>query len=206
MTSESNPHSRQQENKNLATLPDPLSSVTHVTCEATIDAPIDSIWKTILDFPSYTSWNPFVRSQILMDSNWKSPLENQHQTPTVGSNILMRVHNPPAVDMMDPSEVKTTSKLVLTFIDEEAKVVVWDQASYPSWFLKSRRWQSLTEIQLEDGKKIVKYFSVETFNGIGAWVIKWIYLERLKKAMNGVSEGLKNYLEKKPHQPEPEQT
>lgn len=133
------------------------SSVTTVVSEIEIDAPVSLIWNTILDFPSYTEWNPFVRHQAVMDASWKAPLADQK--PVVGSNIKMKVPIPPAVGMTDPSQVNGSTKEVVTYLDEDTKTVIWDLVS-PPWFLRTRREQMVVEIN-KNGRKMAKYTSVE---------------------------------------------
>lgn len=147
---------------------DRQSSVTAIVSEIEIDAPVDLIWSTILDFPSYTEWNPFVRRQAIMDASWKTTLADQK--PVVGSNIKMTVPIPPAVGMTDPSQVNGSTKEVITYLNEDTKTIIWDLVS-PPWFLRTRREQTVVEIN-KDGRKMAKYTSVEVsvVSFSGSWL------------------------------------
>lgn len=82
---------------------------------------------------------------------------------------MMKVHNPPALAMTDPAQMRpsssSTTKETITYLDEDAKIVVWDLVSYPQWFLRSKRLQSVVQVDSgNDGKKMTKYISIEVRN------------------------------------------
>ncbi|KAI0078385.1 hypothetical protein K474DRAFT_1660386 [Panus rudis PR-1116 ss-1] len=157
-----------------------------VTASSIIHAPIEKVWKTLLDFPSYPEWNPFVRKQVITDKNWK-PIPDQ--TPKVGSYLHMTVHIPPS--LTDHGSIPTqTTKEVITFIDHDNHRVAWRYISLPKWALSAERWQYLTEVD-DEGKKKVKYETQEVFSGPLAYVVKWWTGRDLKKAFDAFGEALK---------------
>jgi len=140
--------------------PDISGSIAHVTAEITIDAPIETVWNIIVDFESYTNWNPFVRSQLITDEQW-NPLEPQPK-PTEGAFLLMLCKIPPPPDgsLVPVDKSLTTSKEMLNFVEEENHRIGWTQKLYPNWAMKEQRWQELTEVVV-DGKTQTKYYTVQ---------------------------------------------
>ena len=137
--------------------PDTTRAVHSVKAERTVDAPPEVVWNAILDFPSYTTWNSFVRNMAITDSMFR-PL-SAHPNPTEGTHILMHVRMPPR-GLDDDDKGLRSTKGVITYIDEARHRVVWEQVSYPKWLLRTERWQEVTEEQV-DGKTATKYMTVE---------------------------------------------
>lgn len=164
-------------------------SITYIPGEVIIDAPIDVIWKVLLDFESYTEWNPFVRSQLVTDEKY-NPLSPQPK-PTEGAHLLMLTQIPPPKGTLVPVD-KDLARTggVITFVDEEKRRVGWKQTQYPDWLLRTNRWQELTEVEV-DGKNMVKYWTVETFNGPLAWAIRWFFHEKLTTSFAAMATALK---------------
>lgn len=135
-------------------IPDIAQSVTHVSSEIIIDAPLKVVWHAILDFPLYEKWNPVVRSQVITDSTFQ-PLEPQPK-PAEGTRLLMRVCLPPAGPDLPASKGLLTSHEVITILDEEYHRVGWTQVAYPRWLVETHRLQEVTEVEV-DAKKMTKY-------------------------------------------------
>ncbi|KLO18765.1 hypothetical protein SCHPADRAFT_111370 [Schizopora paradoxa] len=51
---------------NLPDAPERGNFTVHVRKE--IEAPVEVVWKILLDFPSYHEWNPFVRDMTIVSA------------------------------------------------------------------------------------------------------------------------------------------
>lgn len=137
--------------------PDTTSAVLHIKVETIIDAPPETVWNALLDFPAYPTWNSFVRSQAITDSSFRPLLD--HPRPSEGAHIIMHVRIPPR-GLDDNDKGLRTSKEIVTFVDEKNHRIVWEQVGLPKWFLRARRWQEVTEEQI-DGISMTKYMTIE---------------------------------------------
>ncbi|KAF8579583.1 hypothetical protein K439DRAFT_1637810 [Ramaria rubella] len=168
--------------------PDISRAVAHVKVETIIDSPSDVVWNIILDFPAYSKWNSFVRSQVITDSSFKPFLEPPK--PSEGAYLLMHVRVPPRGVSDNDKKGLTSTKEIITYVDEESRRISWKQCGIPSWLLRADRWQEVTEEQI-DGSVLTKYMTVEVFNGPSAWVIRWFMLKNLTKAFNAMADDLR---------------
>ncbi|CAL1698177.1 unnamed protein product [Somion occarium] len=158
-----------------------------MTASATIDAPVEKVWNVLLDFPSYPEWNPFVRSQVVVDAANK-PLDDQ--TPKLGSTLILTVNIPPGKDGESHPQ---KSHEIVTLVDHENHRVAWRYASLPNWLLNAERWQSIS--LSDDGK--AKYDTVEVFGGPVAYLVKWITGKDLKKSFDAFADALKKRSEER---------
>ncbi|KAN0079927.1 hypothetical protein V8E55_009493 [Tylopilus felleus] len=169
----------------------PLTShgVFTASASSTIDAPRDIAWQVLMDWASYHEWNPFVRNQCLTDGS-KQPLGAAQQTPRAGAHLLIHpVHIPPS---FDPPAIFPASSVfvIITAMDPDNYRCAWETADYPPWLLHSVRWQMLTEV-VEDGRKKTRYESIEVFNGVLAYAIKYFVGSGLQQGFTAMAEGLK---------------
>ncbi|KIL65397.1 hypothetical protein M378DRAFT_43210, partial [Amanita muscaria Koide BX008] len=154
-----------------------------------IDAPIEDVWKVLLDFPSYNEWNAFVRNQTITDSN-KTPLADQ-QTALPGHYINIFVHLPPTLSSPSfPSFLHSSSAFGrITTVDHTSHRAAWVLVSpLPKFLLTSERWQTLT-VEEETGK--TRYETVEVFGGVFAYFVKWLLQGALQQGFEAMAEGLK---------------
>ncbi|KAJ7452133.1 hypothetical protein B0H11DRAFT_2074472 [Mycena galericulata] len=165
----------------------PLSStgVFTVADSILIDAPIERVWKILLDFGSYKEWNAFVRGQIIVS---ESGVALADQTPSAGQlTFISPVHLPPTLGT--PGSMKSHSTTcIITTIDHENYRAAWvSWNGLPRWMLETERWQMLT---VENGK--TKYESIEVFRGVLAYVVKLFTGKNLVLGVRAMAEGLKN--------------
>lgn len=103
------------------------------------------------------------------------------------------IHIPPTLD--DASVhfwQKVSVDAVSTVVDRINHRVAWISTALPKFLLFVERWQSLTEV--EGGK--TKYETLETFNGILAYPLKWFAEGNMKLGVRVMAEGLKERAEK----------
>jgi hypothetical protein len=158
--------------------------VFHVSTSITIHAPTDHVWNTLLDFGAYGEWNPFVREQLVTDSNG-TPLDDQTLHPN--AYISMKTQIPPT---LSPQHSPRSTRCKVTVVDNENYRVAWVYDVLPTWLLATERWQILTEVEI-GGEKVTRYESREVFSGSLAYFVKWFMQAKLKLAFDVMGTGLK---------------
>ncbi|KAI0688003.1 hypothetical protein BC835DRAFT_1374577 [Cytidiella melzeri] len=173
----------------------PTSSdgVLAVTGSSVIDAPIDTVWRVLMDFPAYPEWNSFVRKQCVVDhSDNLLPDQVAHE----GAYLHLTVHLPPS--MSPPSRFSllspSTTRLVVSLVDAEHYRAAWTNRM-PKWLMTTERWQWLTVVEEEDGSRKTKYETIEVFDGPAAWIVRWFVAPYLKVAFEGMATDLKRRAE-----------
>ena len=120
------------------------------------------------------------RSQTVVDSTEKSA---QDQTPKEGAFLYLTVHIPPS---MEPNLRTSSTRLVVSHLDPENHRIAWTNRM-PAWLMTTERWQWLSST--EDGK--TKYETIEVFNGILAYIVKWFVGSGLRLGFQAMADGLK---------------
>ncbi|KAF7297239.1 hypothetical protein MIND_00957000 [Mycena indigotica] len=186
------------------------SGVFSVGAALVIDAPRDAVWAALLDFAAYKEWNAFVYSlffspplvvfltppsrnqTVLSPSGAPSP-----DPPAAGHTLLISpVHLPPTMGAPGRFQAQQ-ARVVITALDAGQFRAAWEtEPSWllPRWLLHAERWQMLTEV-VEDGRVKTRYESIEVFNGVLAWVVKWVQGRNLELGVKAMAEGLKRWVE-----------
>ncbi|KAJ3727330.1 hypothetical protein DFJ43DRAFT_1086345 [Lentinula guzmanii] len=176
--------------------PPPVSSaVFAISGSATISAPPEKVWQVLFDFDSYKQWNPFVRSQEILNKPDSAPLSVGHRIK------LFPVHLPPTMDDGNVGFLQKNSTLVeVTVLDHENHRVAWRLANgLPRWMLDAERWQMITAEEdggSEGGEMKCKYESYEVFKGILGYVVQWFVGKELKMGVDAMAEELKRRSER----------
>ncbi|KAI0776748.1 hypothetical protein BD413DRAFT_610339 [Trametes elegans] len=167
-------------------LPEPTYSGTLVVAATVdIDAPIEKVWEILLNCPKYKEWNPFMRSQVITDEH-KTPL--QDQTPAAGTYLLMQTHVPPTMD--DSAATSTVFEQIIA-VDTEKHRLAWKNC-FPEWLLRAECWQALST----NGQGKTVYELREVLSGVGAYAIKLLLADKIRKSFEEMAEGLNAYAEK----------
>ncbi|KAK1227864.1 hypothetical protein PQX77_009107 [Marasmius sp. AFHP31] len=178
-------------------LPPVPPGVFNASARILIDAPIQKVWDTLLDFPSYPDWNPFVltkmnRSQVVVD-DLDIPLEDQ--TPREGRSILIKSVIPPLegpVDASTPSDPERTqiTRETITHVNTPERFqTAWKNQSPPE-VLDAERWSAVSEVVL-DSRTWALYESREVFRGEMAPIVEESVGEGLQKAFEAQATALK---------------
>ncbi|KAK0189594.1 hypothetical protein F5146DRAFT_1051585 [Armillaria mellea] len=167
--------------------PSSSNGVFAVSGSAIIDAPIEIVWKNLLDFEGYKEWNPFVRDQKITDSS-RNILPDQ--TLAEGKYVHIRlVHLTPSLE--DVAFYNRSSAFVVcTALDHDNHRVAW-RTTLPRWLLDAERWQSCTV----ESRGKVKYESIEVFNGVFAYFVRFFVGQKLINGVGAMAKGLKAKLE-----------
>ncbi|KAH9943793.1 hypothetical protein B0H21DRAFT_748059 [Amylocystis lapponica] len=152
--------------------PASFEGVFEMSASVDIDAPIESVWEILLDFPSYRKWCA-EHSQAVVDKS-KKPLPDQ--APQVG-----HPQHPPTSRPLER----------ITHVDSSTHRLAWVYtAGVPGFLMRAERWQALSVV---DGK--TKYESRETFGGFGGYAVKYSMKADLQKSFDAMGEDLKKYAE-----------
>ena len=106
-----------------------------------------------------------------------------------GSIVTLKVNIPPK-GLTEPT---TTAYGTVTEYDPSAYRTVWTVKGYPTWLLRAERIQVLSEVDGDPSK--TKYETVEEFNGLLAYIIKWWIGKDIKTSFNAGAKALKDRVE-----------
>ncbi|KAH9920863.1 uncharacterized protein BXZ73DRAFT_52039 [Epithele typhae] len=143
-----------------------------VSCD--IDAPIETVWDILTDFPKYGE------CQQITDAA-RRPLADQ--TPAAGQHLLMHVHILPTLDDARAKRTATFERILAC--DPAARRLAW-AVLLPAWFLRAERWQALSA--LGGG---TRYESREVFAGPGAYLIRMMMRRGLQESFDAMADALK---------------
>ncbi|KAJ7600415.1 hypothetical protein C8J56DRAFT_846949 [Mycena floridula] len=160
------------------------NAVFYVSASTIIEAPIEKVWNIMLDFQAYGEWNSFVRAQTIIDDNGQALASQTLTRP--GQKMRIHTNIPPT---MEPGGLfqKHTTHVISKTVDTINHRVQWVTGRAPKFWLYADRWQMLTV--LDDGR--VKYETVETMQGLLAYLVKWFVGNNLRIAFKTMGERLK---------------
>ncbi|KAL0570435.1 hypothetical protein V5O48_011529 [Marasmius crinis-equi] len=178
-------------------LPPVSPGVFNASASILINAPIDQVWNTLLDFPSYPEWNPFVRSQVVTDA-FGIPLADQ--TPREGLYLTITSQIPPIegpVDASTPSNPLQTQIIrerVTHVNTPEQYQAAWKFAEAPDLLLSAERWSVLSEV-VSGSETLTFYESREVYDGPLAELVKVTYGSGLQEGFDAQATALKARVE-----------
>jgi hypothetical protein len=152
----------------------------------TIKAPPEIIWEILLDFSKYPEWNPFVRSQILLDDNGTIAAD---QSPRPGAVIDVKVTIPPSLTAKESS--LQGSKQKITVVEKDKFNIEWAFVSPTPFLLKTHRYQWLRAEISSDGEPSTVYETEDAFFGPVAYIVKWTLGKGLQQGFDAMGEALK---------------
>jgi hypothetical protein len=168
-----------------------VSAFAHISSPATAQA----VLSTLLDTTAYPQWNTFVPSVSILATP-TSPAAS----PTPGHLAL----NSRAIfyPQMAPKPKKPTKlQIHVTILEQatedngESRICwVFDQPWVPGWMLYSERMHTIRGLSEEDGGG-VEVKTWENFNGVAAYIVRWMYGKRLAEAYEEWVTDLKGYVE-----------
>ena len=139
-----------------------------ITTHVDIAAPPEAVWQVLMDFPSYSDWNPFIRT-----------LEG---TPDVGEQLLVRLR-PPGGRMI------TLQPRVVDFVP--GRRLVWHGNLFIRGMFDGKHAFELEE--LDDGS--TRFVHREEFTGPLVSLIWGSVGERTRRGFEGKNEALKERVE-----------
>jgi len=138
-----------------------------VSASAEIDAPIERVWATLVDFERYSAWNPF------------TPEVRAHLR--VGEPIHMHVRMP-----------RRAPRRMTEWINriEPPRVLCWGVHLGARWLLCANRWQRLEP--LDDRR--TRYTTVDHLSGLLAPLVIGLYGEPMRRGFQAAADGLAAHL------------
>lgn len=168
------------------------SSVFIIRSSVAISAPKQKVWDVLLDFPSYSEWNPYIRTQELISEEDKKPLLSQIAAP--GRRIRLRLNTPPTMD--DVHKKASTVEEILTHVDSDTFRFAWRFATPARWLITAERWQVLRDSDDGPGGQTTVYETWEFFGGLLAYLIRFFMGAKLQAAFDAMSRALKERAER----------
>jgi hypothetical protein len=150
------------------TMPDPATT-RHLACtEITINAPVELIWGTLIDFKSYNEWNPFTYDMRV----------SRFET---GQELSFSVR------MSDRMTITVKERFAVI---DPPYVVAWTYAQ-ATRFLSATRYQVLTPVD----DHTTTYTTWEQFSGLLAPILSLTVLGQVQRGFEAVSTALKQHAE-----------
>lgn len=84
----------------------PDGKLKQSTCIADVDAPIDTVWKTLVDFDSYRFFMPRIKSMEVTREGQETLIAIKLDTPLVSTNYTLRYHPDEATHTMRVAQEK----------------------------------------------------------------------------------------------------
>lgn len=163
-------------------------TVFFIRSSIAISAPKQKVWDVLVDFPSYSEWNPYIRTVELISDKDKKPLASH--TVALGQHVRLRLHTPPT--MNDADTKASVTEEIITHFDSDTFRFAWRFATPSRWLITAQRWQVLREGP--EGETI--YESWEFFGGLAAYAIRFFMGTKLQAAFDTMSHALKERAER----------
>jgi hypothetical protein len=139
--------------------------------ELKVDAPPEYLWKVLIDFKSYSEWNPFI-----------TQIEGE---PKIGSYITLQVKMDPNLD-----SIRLSKEMIVSL--KENQHLSYDSHFLSSSFFNAIRWQTIRPT--EDGKSSL-YHSQQKISGLAAWPISHAFGDRISAGFEASSIAFKKRVE-----------
>lgn len=139
-----------------------------IEASSVIAAPIDEVWRALVDLDGYAEWNPF--------------------TPRVRSGLA--VGDAVELDVVLGPRRRTRSVNRVERI-EPPTTIVWSSTLLGPTFLRTRRTQRIAD--LGDGR--VRYSTHEVFEGLLAPLVRLVSAHAVRTGFEAVAEGLREHVE-----------
>ena len=139
-----------------------------VTAYAEINAPVDAIWRALVDFKRYAQWNPF--------------------TPLVATDLAIGSPVTLHVDMPGASRMIRTEWINLV---EPEQTICWGMHIGHPVLLCANRWQILRP--LDDDR--AEYRTEDKMSGLLTPLVMARYGGAMQQGFQSVADGLKHWVE-----------
>lgn len=136
-----------------------------ISAETVIDAPLQTVWQVLTDFPRYGEWNPFTPS-----------LETDFR---LGSPVAMKVRLVPGKKLMHQVEYMN--------VLEPGRRFAYGYDLGCRWLLRANRYQELEDL----GNGRTRYYTTDRFSGLMVPLMKWLYARHIQRGFEDVAAGLK---------------
>ena len=148
----------------------PSNGLFTVLTTTTIDAPLQDVIDSSLDFESWPKWNPFVPlATVISQPSPSNELE---------AGAILTFHSRMKRDVPTSASYSTHEIVSVEKFEKEGRPgwsVVWKTIGIPGgeWILRAERVQEFMEVELESGGKGTGYKTWVTFGGPMAYLLSW---------------------------------
>ena len=132
-----------------------------------INAPLEKVWRTLIDVENYPRWNPF--------------------TTRVETTFV--VGEPAILYVTLNAQQRVQHEVITTF--EPSHTFAWASIMGAPFILKANRWQIVEAL---DGQH-TQYETYETFDGLLVPLIMTLYRKDIQRGFETVGLALKKYVE-----------
>jgi hypothetical protein len=203
---------------NQTILPPPPAGVFKASARIAINGTAAATWTTLLDFPNYPNWNPFVRCACLslhlqrricslvrwyrsavLCNELLVPYPPSEQVVAENKRVIFNVQIPPLpapVDASTPPNPLNAQVAVdnITHVEPALMRAAW-KATTPDKVLESERWSGVSVIRDGPEAGMTLYESYEVYKGTLAIIVQALYEEGLKEAFGAQATALKARIE-----------
>ncbi len=116
------------------------------------------------------------------------------QTAVLGKHAQVVVNLTPKLGEPSGLFSRGSAFVEIDTLDHENFCVSWSTTNMPSFLLRSRRWQTLS-VDENTGK--TKYYNVEAFDGLFAYLVRFLLGSRLEVCFQAAAVDLKKRAEEK---------
>ena len=142
----------------------------------TIDAPLETVWHTLINLENYPRWNPFT--------------PRVETTFEVGTPAILYV-------TMNERHQRVQREVITTF--EPLHAFAWASIMGAPVLLKANRWQ-IVEPTVD---QCTQYQTYETFDGLLVPLVMALYRRDVQRGFDAVGVALKQYIEDTSLHPSP---
>ncbi|KIY67781.1 hypothetical protein CYLTODRAFT_422229 [Cylindrobasidium torrendii FP15055 ss-10] len=178
-------------------LPPAQEGVFTVFGSSIINADVDAAWNLLTNFSDYPNWNPFARSQVIVNE-WGVELSDQ--TPFEGAILKITTQIPaltPPVNASTPSDPLNThiTREIVSTVQPELHRAAWYLDS-PKAVLDAERWLALSKFIDDDGGAKTFFETREVYNGSLARAVQELLEDDLNQAFQAQADAMRITLEK----------
>ena len=134
----------------------------------TINAPLEKVWRVLIDLANYPHWNPFTT--------------RVETTFEVGSPAILYV-------TMSERHQRVQHEVITAF--EPLQAFAWASIMGAPFILKANRWQI---VEAPDNQH-TQYQTYETFDGLLVPLVLALYRRDVQRGFDAVGPALKQYIE-----------
>ncbi|TBU46480.1 hypothetical protein BD309DRAFT_1017036 [Dichomitus squalens] len=162
-----------------------FQALTEFVVSVEIGAPLEDVWKILIGLQSYSLWNPYHRSAIIVDEHSHKPTEDSSlRAPAV---LALAVQTPATLD-------NAKQPLVLyehvTLVDHANHRIIWGGGRLPSIF-GAEHAQTLTATS--DGKTL--YEVRHAFGGLSGYLMRRVVGGTMPQGLQATADALKTRAE-----------
>lgn len=142
---------------------------TSVSASVEIEAPIEKVWRVLVDIPNYGAWNPF--------------------TPRIDTNLVLGTPVMLHVAMKKGKPLLVQKETMSRY--EEGKLMAWGDVLGAAPLLKFERIQELTALSTTR----TRYFTEDAFSGLLVPIVMGLYRKDIQRGFSETAEALKKHVE-----------